>query len=124
MKTILVPTEPHDSMRSVLETALLTGRKFNSHIEGFALRPAIGNIVTMDPVNSLTIVSLRENDLELVKQSRGIFESFMREKQSAPLSRMHGLTERRTATTSSAAMAVFSTRSYWAGREEAGKARA
>jgi hypothetical protein len=81
MKTILVPTEPHDSMPSVLETALLLGRKFNSHIEGFALRPAIGNIVTMDPVNSLTIVSLRENDLELVKQSRGIFESFMREKQ-------------------------------------------
>ena len=54
MKTILIPTEPHDSMPSVLETALLMGRKFNSHIEGFALRPAIGNIVTMDPVNSLT----------------------------------------------------------------------
>ncbi len=81
MKTILVPTEPHDSMPSVLETALLMGRKFNSHIEGFAVRPAIGNIVTMDPVNSLTIVSLRDNDLELVKQSRGIFESFMRGKQ-------------------------------------------
>src|SRR6267154_416515 len=81
MKNILVPTEPHDSMPSVLETALLMGRKFNSHIEVFAVRPAIGNIVTMDPVNSLTIVSLRDNDLELVKQSRGIFESFMRGKQ-------------------------------------------
>jgi|HubBroStandDraft_6_1064221.scaffolds.fasta_scaffold156300_3 nucleotide-binding universal stress UspA family protein len=81
MRAILVPVEPHDSMPSVLETALLMGRKFNSHIEGFALRPAIGNVVTMDPVNSLTIVSLRENDLELVKQARGLFESFMREKQ-------------------------------------------
>ena len=80
MRAILVPVEPHDSMSSVLETALLMGRKFNSHIEGFALRPAIGNVVTMDPVNSLTIVSLRENDLELVKQARSLFESFMREK--------------------------------------------
>jgi nucleotide-binding universal stress UspA family protein len=81
MRAILVPVEPHDSMSSVLETALLMGRKFNSHIEGFALRPAIGNVVTMDPVNSLTIVSLRENDLELVKQARGLLESFMQGKQ-------------------------------------------
>ena len=78
MKTILVPVEPHDSMPSVLETALLMGRKFDAHLEGFALRPAIGNVVTMDPVNSLTVVSLRENDLEIVKEARGIFESFMR----------------------------------------------
>jgi len=80
MKTILVPVEPHDSMQSVLETALLMGRKFDAHLEGFALRPAIGNVVTMDPVNSLTVVSLRENDLEIVKEARGIFESFMRDK--------------------------------------------
>ena len=81
MKTILVPVEPHDSIQSVLETALLVGERFNSYIEGFALRPAIGNVVTMDPVNSLTVVSLRENDLEIVKEARGIFESFMRDKQ-------------------------------------------
>jgi nucleotide-binding universal stress UspA family protein len=74
-------------MSSVLETALLMGREFNSHIEGFALRPAIGNVVTMDPVNSLTIVSLRENDLELVKQARGIFEGFMRHKHVPLLER-------------------------------------
>jgi nucleotide-binding universal stress UspA family protein len=81
MKTILVPVEPHDSIRSVLETALLVGGKFEAHIEGFALRPAIGNVVTMDPVNSLTVVSLRENDIEIVREARGIFESFVREKQ-------------------------------------------
>jgi nucleotide-binding universal stress UspA family protein len=81
MKTILVPIEPHDSIQSVLETALLVGGKFDAHIEGFALRPAIGNVVTMDPVNSLTVVSLRENDLEIIKEARGIFESFMRAKQ-------------------------------------------
>jgi nucleotide-binding universal stress UspA family protein len=81
MKTILVPVEPHDSIQSVLETALLVGGRFDSYIEGFALRPAIGNVVTMDPVNSLTVVSLRENDLEIVKEARGIYESFMRDKQ-------------------------------------------
>jgi nucleotide-binding universal stress UspA family protein len=81
MKTILVPVEPHESIQSVLETALLAAAKFNAHIEGFALRPAIGNVVTMDPVNSLTVVSLRDNDLEIVKEARGLFESFMREKQ-------------------------------------------
>jgi len=56
MKTILVPIEPHDAIQPVLETALLLARKFNSYIEGFALRPAIGNLVTMDPVSSLTVV--------------------------------------------------------------------
>jgi nucleotide-binding universal stress UspA family protein len=81
MKTILVPVEPHDFIQSVLETALLVGGKFAAHIEGFALRPAIGNVVTMDPVNSLTVVSLRENDLEIIKEARGIFESFMHVKQ-------------------------------------------
>jgi nucleotide-binding universal stress UspA family protein len=77
MKTILVPIEPHDAIQSVLETALLLARKFNSHVEGFALRPAIGNLVTMDPVSSLTVVSARENDAEIVKQARGIFDVFM-----------------------------------------------
>jgi nucleotide-binding universal stress UspA family protein len=81
MKTILVPIEPHDTIQSVLETALLLGRKFNSHIEGFALRPPIGNLVTMDPVSSLTVVTLRENDAEIIKQARGIFDAFMREKR-------------------------------------------
>jgi nucleotide-binding universal stress UspA family protein len=85
MKTILVPVEPHDAIQSVLETALLLGQKFDSYIEGFALRPAIGNLVTMDPVSSLTVVALRENDAEIIKQARGIFETFM-QRHAAPSS--------------------------------------
>ena len=81
MKTILVPIEPHNTIQSVLETALLAGRKFDAHIEGFALRPTIGNVVTMDPVNSLTVVSLRENDLEIANEARGIFDTFMGNKR-------------------------------------------
>jgi hypothetical protein len=40
-RTILVPIEQHDLMNSTLETALLLARKFDSYIEGFALRVAI-----------------------------------------------------------------------------------
>ena len=37
-KTILVPIEQHDRMNAALETALLLARKFDSYVEGFALR--------------------------------------------------------------------------------------
>jgi hypothetical protein len=40
-KTILVPIEHHDLMRSTLETALLLARTFDGYVEGFALRVAI-----------------------------------------------------------------------------------
>ena len=37
-EAVLVPTENHDVMQSTLETALLLARKFDSYVEGFALR--------------------------------------------------------------------------------------
>jgi hypothetical protein len=40
-RTVLVPIEPHHLMNSTLQTALLLARKFDSYIEGFALRVAI-----------------------------------------------------------------------------------
>ena len=40
-RTILVPIEQHDLMSSTLETALCLAQKFDSYIEGFALRVAI-----------------------------------------------------------------------------------
>ena len=39
MKTILIPTEDHDSMPAVLEAARLIARTFDSYMEGFAVRP-------------------------------------------------------------------------------------
>ena len=128
MKTFLVPVEPHDSIQSVLTTARLVAAKFGAHIEGYALRPAIGNMVTMDPVNSLTVVSLRENDLEIVKEARGIFENFMRDKRPRPAReaarfRMPGSTGRRAGRTSSAATAACSISSSWAGPPRAGRVR-
>jgi nucleotide-binding universal stress UspA family protein len=61
-KTILVPTEQHDLMSSTLETALVFARKFDSYIEGFALRAGV-------PVAF-------NNE----SRARSLFEEFMRER--------------------------------------------
>ena len=45
-RTILVPIEQHDLLSSTLETALCLAQKFDSYIEGFALRVAIPAHVT------------------------------------------------------------------------------
>src|SRR6516162_2402829 len=77
MKTLLVPTEHHDLMTSVLETALQVARKFESYIEGFALRPAIDNFAAMDPVSSMAMATVRQHDEDAAKQARAMFEGFM-----------------------------------------------
>jgi nucleotide-binding universal stress UspA family protein len=77
MKALLVPTEQHDLMSSTLETALLLARKFDSYIEGFALRPAIDNFAAMDPVSSMAMATVRQHDEDAAKQARGMFEGFM-----------------------------------------------
>ena len=45
MKTILVPTESHEAIRPALETALMLARRFDSYIEGFALRFRVNEFV-------------------------------------------------------------------------------
>ena len=62
MKTILVPTEQSPTMVSALDTALLLARKFDGCIEGFPLRPAVADLVAMDPDSGLTMVAVKEND--------------------------------------------------------------
>src|SRR6202041_754204 len=77
MKTILVPTETGSAMVSALDTALLLARKFDSFIEGFALRPAVADLVAMDPDSGLTMVAVKENDAEMVRQGEEPFRAFM-----------------------------------------------
>jgi nucleotide-binding universal stress UspA family protein len=77
MKTILVPTEHNTSMASALDTALLLARKFGSSIEGFPLRPAVADLVAMDPDSGLTMVAVKENDAEMVRHAEDMFRSFM-----------------------------------------------
>jgi len=77
MKTILVPTEQGSAMTSALNTALLLAGKFGSCIEGFPLRPAVADMVAMDPDTGLTMVAVKENDAEMVRQAQDLFRTFM-----------------------------------------------
>ena len=81
LQTILVPTEPHDLMTSTLETALLLARKFDSYIEGFALRPAIDNFVAMDPISGMAMATVKQRDAEAATQAQSLFEGFMQAHQ-------------------------------------------
>jgi len=81
MKTILVPTEHNaehgEAMLSALDTAFSLAQKFGSCIEGFALRPAVADMVAMDPDAGLTMVAVKENDAEMARQAEDLFRSFM-----------------------------------------------
>ncbi|MGB6541819.1 MAG: universal stress protein [Xanthobacteraceae bacterium] len=97
MKTILVPTENNAAMLSALDTAVLLAQKFGSCIEGFPLRPAVADMVAMDPDAGLTMVAVKENDAEMVRQAEELFRSFMQR---------HGLQPRREAAPASAGTAA------------------
>src|ERR1700741_3761903 len=86
MKTILLPTEHQASMQSALDTALLLARKFGSCVEGFALRPAVTDLVAVDAGSGLALVAVKENDAELVKQAEELFRTFMDRRDVPPLS--------------------------------------
>jgi nucleotide-binding universal stress UspA family protein len=77
MKTILIPTEDHESMSAVLETARLIASRFDSYMEGFAVRPSAADFVAVEPVSSLAIASVEEADAEIAREARAAFESFM-----------------------------------------------
>ena len=49
MKNILVPIETHSAIESVLKTALLLGRRFESYIEGMPLGPDLPDLGAFDP---------------------------------------------------------------------------
>lgn len=80
MKTILVPMEPHDGMKAVLETTLLLAKQCDSYIEGFSLRFGISEFVAVDPAGSIPLESYRQESLEEAAQARRTFDSFMQER--------------------------------------------
>ena len=76
MKNILVPIEMHSAIESVLQTALLLGRRFDSYIEGMLLGPDLPDLIGFDmPLGWTT------RDLETLKESADEahrrFETFM-----------------------------------------------
>ena len=64
-------------MPAVLEAARLVARRFNSYVEGFAVQPAASDFVAIDPLSSLTIPQIAESDIEIERNVRQLFESFM-----------------------------------------------
>jgi nucleotide-binding universal stress UspA family protein len=80
MKTILVPTEQNNAMQSALQTALLLARKFDSHIEGFALRFAITDAIAMDVATTIPLASFERESQEAAKEARKLFENFMQDR--------------------------------------------
>jgi nucleotide-binding universal stress UspA family protein len=81
MKTILIPTENHESMRSTLATALLLARRCDSYIEGFPLRWAVSEFVAADAMGGIPLETYRQDVVEEAKAARKIFESFMQDNQ-------------------------------------------
>jgi nucleotide-binding universal stress UspA family protein len=79
MKSILVPMESIDSMKSTLVTALLLARLRDSYIEGFPLRFAISEFIAVDPAGSIPLETYRQDSLEEAAQARRQFEAFMQE---------------------------------------------
>lgn len=75
MKTILIPTEDHDCMPAVFQAARLIARTFDSYMEGFAIRPAVGTYVTVEPVSSLAISGAFDEDT--AREAQAAFEKFM-----------------------------------------------
>ncbi|MCC5977320.1 MAG: universal stress protein [Salinarimonas sp.] len=78
MKTILLPTAPHDLMQATMETALRFAQSCEAYIEGFALRPPLAEIVSVDMVMGLTWAADERGDAEGEAQARQIFEDFMK----------------------------------------------
>jgi len=79
MKTILVPMENDDAMRSALETALQLARRCDGYIEGFALRWDVSEFVAVDVMGGVLLDTHRRDIPNEEKQARHIFESFMQE---------------------------------------------
>jgi nucleotide-binding universal stress UspA family protein len=85
MKTILVPMEKHDGMQSVLETALLLARGYDSYIEGFSLRWTAVDFAVGDTVADFPVEPYKREMAAEAQRARQTFETFM-QKSGVPRS--------------------------------------
>jgi nucleotide-binding universal stress UspA family protein len=77
MKTILVPMEKHDGMQSVLESALLLARRYDSYIEGLPLRWATVDFALGDIVAAFPVEQYKQEMAAEAQRARQTFETFM-----------------------------------------------
>ncbi|MCB1547829.1 MAG: universal stress protein [Hyphomicrobiaceae bacterium] len=80
MKTILIPSEQHEMFGSILATAELFARRFDSYMEGLAAWPSFASFVAVDPMGAAAIPRDTWQDAELANKTRAAFESFMKER--------------------------------------------
>lgn len=74
MKTILVPVDPIIDMTSSLACAALLGQRFQSSIDGVALRPAFAEIMAPDPIVAVTIPPSNWDEGQFQQQARAKFD--------------------------------------------------
>src|SRR5262249_16152643 len=79
MKTILVPTESHGQMCGALAASLALAPRFDSYIEGFALRFRVNEFIAVDMAGAIPLETLREESLDEGRRARAMFEAFMQE---------------------------------------------
>ena len=125
MKSILVPTEQNALLPSILQSALLLARKFDSYMEGFALFPAMVDLYSLGSEVPLPVEEIRDHDAEMAKEARGVFEKFMTGNGVARASRdgalsLGWLDAAPDGTHLSAATAVSSTSLCWGDQAPAG----
>ena len=75
MKSILLPAENSDSIKSSLVCAELLARAVDGTVEGAALRPIHVEIVAPDPIVAVTFPPADWNDAEFVAKARKTFEA-------------------------------------------------
>ena len=100
MKTILVPLEESDVLSSILETALLVARRFDSYIEGLYEQPGLTEVVVAGEGLGVTppdlVETFQQQEKERALRAHELFEAFMKEK-GVPLNGGAGPAEQPTA---------------------------
>ncbi len=77
MKNILVPVETHSAIDSVLQTALLAARRFDSYVEGMPLGPDLPDLVAFDMPVSWSMAD-QNTWKEMADEGHERFASLMR----------------------------------------------
>ncbi len=83
MKTILVPLEESDVLPSILKTALLAARRFDSYIEGLYEQPGLTEVVVAGEGLGVTppdlVETFQQQERERAARAHEFFEAFMKE---------------------------------------------
>jgi nucleotide-binding universal stress UspA family protein len=85
MKSILLPLEESDGLRSMLETAWLAAGRFSSHLEGLYVRRTLSGMAVADiggyaAATPDLMESFEEEDRQRGVRAHAAFEDFLREK--------------------------------------------